>query len=419
MGYVSNLQENKTLVEEFNGGSWTILSSPNEPGAADSYLHGVSCRSESECTAVGTYINVKQDLDGTLVETWNGGFWSIRPSPDGSTYLNNLGSVSCYSRAFCAAVGQETPHHDSFGQTLAETTKTADWAVESSANVGTSANELDGVSCTSAELCRAVGQYFNVSEDRERPLVETWDGATWTVSPTRLFGSGLIGVSCQSARACTAVGEEGVIENWDGRSWSVVLTDRAIEDNRTLNAVSCDAPTICTAVGSYVDASDVDQTFIEQRGLAVTSVTPDKGPVVGDERIAVHGFELLDVNAIDFVPKSGGEAIPAKSFTCDSRRRLRRRDPRRQEPSPRQGDRPRDRHRRAHVERIELQGPGGQLHLRWTGRRPRGGEFRCPQGRQRDHDLGLGLQGCRLGLVRVPVAGRRRPDRGLQTASDS
>ena len=318
VGYVSNLQGNKTLVEEFNGGSWTILSSPNEPGAADSYLHGVSCRSESECTAVGTYINLKQDLDGTLVETWNGGFWSIRPSPNGSTYLNNLGSVSCFSRAFCAAVGQETPHHDTFGQTLAETTKTADWAVEPSANVGTSANELDGVSCTSAELCRAVGQYFNVSEDRERPLVETWDGATWSVSPIRLFGSGLIGVSCRSARACTAVGEEGVIENWDGRSWSVVLTDRAIENNRTLNAVSCDAPTICTAVGSYVDASGVDQTFIEQRGLAVTSVTPDKGPVVGDERIAVHGFELLDVNAIDFVPKSGGEAIPAKSFTCDS-----------------------------------------------------------------------------------------------------
>ena len=112
------------------GRSSRARTSPAQPTATSTASRAAR---ESECTAVGTYINMKQDLDGTLVETWNGGFWSIRPSPDGSTYLNNLGSVSCYSRAFCAAVGQETPHHDSFGQTLAETTKTADWAVEPSA----------------------------------------------------------------------------------------------------------------------------------------------------------------------------------------------------------------------------------------------------------------------------------------------
>jgi len=304
-----------TLVETFDGGSWSIVPSPNEPGAAHDYLHGVSCQSAGECTLVGAYINTRLDLDGTLVETWNGGFLSIRPSPNGSAYLNDLAEVSCSSRSFCAAVGNQTAGHDEFEKTLAETTKTADWSVEPSGDPSTFANELDGVSCTSAELCRAVGWFFDGTATR--PLVEEWDGIAWLVKASPDFGATLNAVSCRSADACTAVGNGGLIESWDGVSWAVVRTDRTIDKTRYLAAVSCDTPTVCTAVGNWFDGT-IYHTFIEQRGLAVTSVTPDKGGVAGDAHITVRGFGLFDAKSIDFVPKSGGAAIPAKSFTCSA-----------------------------------------------------------------------------------------------------
>jgi len=307
--------QNLTLVEVFNGGGWSIVSSPNEPGAADDYLHSVSCMSAGECTAVGTYINIPLDLDGTLVETWNGGFLSIRPSPNASTYLNSLEAVSCISRSFCGAVGNQTAAHGDFERTLAETTATSDWAVEPSGDASTFANGLDGVSCTSDKLCRAVGWFFNGT--KHQPLVEEWDGIAWSTQAAPSFGAALTAVSCRSENACTAVGYLGLIESFDGSKWSVIPTDRTIDTVRTLDAVSCDTPTVCTAVGYYVDGK-VDRTFIEQRGLAVTSVTPDKGSVAGGLRIVVHGFGLLAAEAIEFDPKSGGAAIPAKSFSCST-----------------------------------------------------------------------------------------------------
>ena len=315
VGYEVPGGKNVTLVETFDGGSWSIVPSPNEPGSADDYLHGVSCRSAGECTLVGAYINTRLDLDGTLVETWNGGFLSIRPSPNGSSYLNDLAEVSCSSRSFCAAVGNQTAGHAQFERTLAETTKTADWSVEPVGDASTFANELDGVSCTSADLCRAVGWFFNGTATR--PLVEEWDGTAWSVKASPNFGVTLNAVSCRSADACTAVGNGGLIESWDGVSWAVVRTDRTIDKKRHLAAVSCDTATVCTAVGSWFDGT-IYHTFIEQRGLAVTSVTPDKGGVAGDAHITVRGFDLLEAQSIDFFPKSGGAGIPAKSFKCSS-----------------------------------------------------------------------------------------------------
>ena len=67
--------------------TWTISSSPNKggidsyPAGIDSYLYAVSCSTATSCKAVGYYENGPRD-DFTLIESWNGGAWTIDPSPN-------------------------------------------------------------------------------------------------------------------------------------------------------------------------------------------------------------------------------------------------------------------------------------------------------------------------------------------------
>jgi hypothetical protein len=69
--YLADLDQ--TLVETWDGTSWTITPSPNV-GTNGSVLIGLSCPSASFCVAVGVG-------DGTLIETWDGAKWMVVPSP--------------------------------------------------------------------------------------------------------------------------------------------------------------------------------------------------------------------------------------------------------------------------------------------------------------------------------------------------
>jgi hypothetical protein len=91
-----------------------------------SMLSAVSCRSGANCTAVG-YDRHGLSRYATLIETWNGTNWLIRPSPD---------------------------HYR--------------------------VAELYGVSCPASRVCFAVGG-FAARSGRRMALVEIWNGASWRV----------------------------------------------------------------------------------------------------------------------------------------------------------------------------------------------------------------------------------------------
>jgi hypothetical protein len=74
----------------------------------------------------------------------------------------------------------------------------------------TTANSLNGVSCTSPTACTAVGTYANSAADKT--LAESWNGTSWSILPSPNAGlpdalNVLNGVSCVSTTACTAAGE--------------------------------------------------------------------------------------------------------------------------------------------------------------------------------------------------------------------
>jgi hypothetical protein len=271
----------QTLVERWNGSIWSIVASPDTSATKDNLLRSVSCTSPTACTAVGDYDSGSNTQ--TLVERWNGSTWSIVASPNTSATQNDvLQSVSCTSGTACTAVGN---YSDATGpHTLAEQWNGAAWSIVASPNTTTTQNNyLYGVSCTSATACTAVGDYYSGSAFQV--LIEQWNGSTWSIvaSPntSTTVDNILYGVSCTSATACTAVGysttgsslRQTLTEVWNGATWSIVSSpNSSTTQHNFLIGASCTSVTACTGVGSYYNSSFTPQTLVETT-LAAPTIT--------------------------------------------------------------------------------------------------------------------------------------------------
>lgn len=94
-----------TLAYRFNGSSWTLQSTPNPSGSTSSIFLGVSCATETSCTAVGTWINDSSGSFETLAEEWNGSTWSVQGTPNPSGAIASiLYGASCRGTG-CIGVG--------------------------------------------------------------------------------------------------------------------------------------------------------------------------------------------------------------------------------------------------------------------------------------------------------------------------
>src|ERR1700674_718731 len=151
-------------------------------------LSGVSCPSKTFCKAVGD--------NGTII-SWDGTHWSM----DNSGTTDIFTGVSCVSSTFCKAVTLATT-----GKAIVTWNGTT-WSTDASGGT----QSLDGVSCTSTTFCKAVGALGSVL---------SWNGSTWStenVSPLNILHA----VSCLSSSLRKAVGENGAIDSWNGTSWGL------------------------------------------------------------------------------------------------------------------------------------------------------------------------------------------------------
>jgi hypothetical protein len=257
-----------------------------QPGSGYNILSAVSCVSPAACTAVGYD---REDTAPypfhTLTESWNGTRWSVvhSPTPDGSLFIDLTG-VSCLSAAACTAVGYYYLLSSGTIETLVESWNGAKWSVVPSPSPA-SGNFLNGVSCVSVTACTAVGSDYE-TPTAQRTLVESWNGTSWSVvpSPNRPSSNVLDGVSCVSATACTAVGYHGdrrstraLIESWNGAAWSLVTSPNPGSDYDDLYGVSCPSAAACTAVGKYNNPG-VEKTLVESWNGTKWTVAPSPSP---------------------------------------------------------------------------------------------------------------------------------------------
>jgi hypothetical protein len=143
-GYVGGRQTpDQSMIEAWDGSSWATINTPHpseqvSPDLIDDRLVSVSCASASLCFAAGwhSWRPPAATHSQTLVEHWNGSTWTIVPSPNGSPSPgsnNALEAVACPNTSRCLAIGHyDAP--DGFFQTLAEQWNGTTWSIVQSPN---------------------------------------------------------------------------------------------------------------------------------------------------------------------------------------------------------------------------------------------------------------------------------------------
>src|SRR5947207_1428683 len=177
----------QTLIEHWNGLSWSVVTSAN-PGSIYNTLYGVTAISATNVWAVGYYVNTT-GVTQTLIEHWNGTSWSVVKSPSPATGNNELFSVSAASASSIWTVGFLTNNSSQtpIDQTLIEHWNGSHWSVVKSPNPGSSSNYLNGVTAVSTRDVWAVG---NGKTSSGKTLIEHWNGTSWSVVPSPSTGSG-------------------------------------------------------------------------------------------------------------------------------------------------------------------------------------------------------------------------------------
>ncbi len=146
------------------------------------------------------------------------------------------------------------------------------WTVVTSPSTGPTGDDIVlGSSCANSVSCWAVGVTINniSSNSTFTPLVEHWNGASWSLAVTPAIpaanGGGLFGVTCLDGSDCWAVGAVlgvagdgsptgSLTEHWDGNAWSIVPSPTPIGDvGALLQSVSCTSTSNCWAVGFGTD----------------------------------------------------------------------------------------------------------------------------------------------------------------------
>jgi hypothetical protein len=225
----------EAFVETWNGAKWS-LHVTRSPAASPLQADDVSCLSLTRCVVAGETLSETTASTGILLGWWNGKTLTPEkvPLPAGASNPVIAG-VSCVSVTSCAAVGDEI-NISASGTTLTgfaftEVWNGAAWHVAKVARPkGITASFLFGVSCTAARHCVAVGSAGSKGIYRARAL--SWNGRTWAAqrvpAPAKGMSDSFEGVSCTSAAHCVAVGLTGPPSGknerllsglWNGTAW--------------------------------------------------------------------------------------------------------------------------------------------------------------------------------------------------------
>jgi len=297
VGYYDSGGFEQSLIEHWNGLSWAILTAPNTDLSQNNYLAGAACASSTNCWAVGNYQNGSAP-NQTLIEHWDGTSWSILPSPNTSAaQINGLFGVACLSASDCFAVGLSV-NASNIDQTLILRWNGNNWSIVTSPNIGANDNALNGVTCVGGSECWAVGYYLNGSIDQA--LIEKWDGTSWSVFSAPDTSSAqnniLTSVSCPAVSQCWAAGyytsgttSHTLIDQWTSTS-ATALTPPNIDatHNNLLNSITCTSASACWAVGFDIGSSGNDVPLIEQwDGNAWTIVPSRPGSLANNQFNAV------------------------------------------------------------------------------------------------------------------------------------
>jgi hypothetical protein len=242
-----------TLIEHWDGTSWSILPSPPRRGTAQ--LYGVAALSPTNAWAVG-YYGKHVGLNRTFVLHWNGTDWKRVASPHpGLRSYSLLSGVAAVSSRSVWAVGN---YCRAKGRHCSKQPLTLHWNGRTWRQVRgpsfSGSNGLLAVAALGRNNVWAVGGYH----DSQGLLAEHWNGHSWRFVPVGVRAQGLTGLAAVTGNDIWAVGtydignDQTLTEHWDGNTWSLVPSPNPVSDESNhLWAIAAATPTAAWAVGCF------------------------------------------------------------------------------------------------------------------------------------------------------------------------
>jgi hypothetical protein len=220
-----------------NGKTWRQIAVPKPSGARNSELGALSCSDAHACMATGIYEN-RSGHDVPFAARWHDGRWQLLATPTVRAQLETVfQTVSCPTATLCVAAGMtvDSTRHQYY-HAFAEVWSGGKWHVST---LRKPPSLFIGISCPARNRCFASGYTFPSPTAYSRPLIETWNGRTWstqravsTAAPRS--ADALLHVSCVNRSDCEAVGyrfkpktsntTQTVAEKWNGQRWMLQTT---------------------------------------------------------------------------------------------------------------------------------------------------------------------------------------------------
>jgi hypothetical protein len=211
-----------TRVARWNGSSWKGVGVALPKGTRSVDLNGVSCQGAKSCLVVGDYYTSANQSapNRALALSYNG--TSLKPTPtvplpNGTTQAT-LSGVSCVTTKHCVALGVAFGDTAAFGEggslTIIETWNGARWTLHAVAqSVGDTA-EVDPtvVSCATTAFCVLAGEAtsFSSTSFSVKLSVASWNGRKLRAMKTAALSSAdeplPTAVSCATTSNCAVVG---------------------------------------------------------------------------------------------------------------------------------------------------------------------------------------------------------------------
>ncbi|HEX5876862.1 MAG TPA: hypothetical protein VF468_00795 [Actinomycetota bacterium] len=180
----------------------------------------------------------------------------------------------------------------------------ATWTRVASPNLTQFDNVLFGVDATSSSNAWAVGRADDVSSPFRRPLIQRWNGTSWTIvsSPRPAVDSELRDVDASSASNAWAVGftsgasSAALLQRWNGTSWRTVPGPSG---SGILLGVKTLSASDAWVVGSRSTVGSFDSMAARWNGTSWTPVaTPIPDSQLGSQLNAIDGTSSSNLWAV-------------------------------------------------------------------------------------------------------------------------
>jgi hypothetical protein len=270
-----------TLIEQWNGTSWSVISSPNPTGGTNNELTAAAATSATDVWAAGSYFDSTTNTNEPLIEHWDGTSWSIVSSPNSGTPNNFLNGITAISTSDAWVVGSSQIVNSSNTQPLLEHWNGSVWKIVTApVPAQTVSNSFTAVAANTALNIWIVGNSMTSSQATDT-LTEHWNGSTWKVVASPNPGTGSLGsllnsITVISSGNVWATGQfyasssptssETLVEHWSGSQWKVVSSPNSASgvSGNALFSMATVTKSNIWAVGAYYDSQSNPQVLTEQ-----------------------------------------------------------------------------------------------------------------------------------------------------------